>query len=263
MSIDETTDIEGRSVANVIVGILNTEEEQSKQKFLLNVVQLEKVDHASIARAFNDSILLLGEDFNKNKILLYLTDAAPYMVKSGHFLKVFYPKMMHVTCLAHAMHRVAEEIRNQFENIDSLISCGKKIFLKSPLRVSLFKEKYPQLNLPPQPTITRWGTWLEAVEYYAKNFEEFKDVVQDFNENDAVAIKKVKTILNIPNIKTQLVFINSNYGFLVETLSKLQGFKSLTIQVKLIDDAVIKIREAEGQIGEKIKAKLDAVLKKK
>lgn len=36
----------------------------------------------------------------------------------------------------------------------------------------------------------------------------------------------------------------------------------MNTSVKLVDDAVIKIRKVEGQIGEKIKAKIYAVLKK-
>ena len=97
----------------------------------LNNIQLEKVNHATIVQAFNDSINLLGEDFDKNKILL--TDAAPYMVKAANSLKVFYFKLIHATCLAHGLHSVAEEIRSLFEDVDVLISNGK-VFLKASLK---------------------------------------------------------------------------------------------------------------------------------
>jgi hypothetical protein len=29
----------------------------------------------------------------------------------------------------------------------------------------------PGIPLPPQPVLTRWGTWLDAAMYYADNFE--------------------------------------------------------------------------------------------
>lgn len=64
------------------------------------------------------------------------------------------------------MHRICEVIRKNFPKIDSLISNGKKIFLKAPSRVLIFKNNAPGIPLPPQPTITRWGTWLEAAIYY-------------------------------------------------------------------------------------------------
>lgn len=33
---------------------------------------------------------------------------------------------------------------------------------------------YPDLNLSPEPIITRWGTWLEAVQYYCDHFDKIK-----------------------------------------------------------------------------------------
>jgi len=71
-------------------------------------------------------------------------------------------KMVHVTCAAHGLHRTAEEVRGQFSTIDKIISNVKKIFKKSPSRVQIFKTHAPNIPLPPEPVITRWGTWLNA-----------------------------------------------------------------------------------------------------
>jgi len=49
------------------------------------------------------------------------------MVKSGKALKVFYPKLIHVTCMAHGLYRVAEAIREKYQNVDRLISNTKNI----------------------------------------------------------------------------------------------------------------------------------------
>jgi hypothetical protein len=51
------------------------------------------------------------------------------MVKAAKGLKMLYPKMVHLTCLAHALHRVAEEIRHSYTEVDKLISNVKKMFL--------------------------------------------------------------------------------------------------------------------------------------
>lgn len=67
---------------------------------------------------------------DKKNVLLIVTDAAPYMVCAMKALKVLYPKMIHVTCLAHGLHRVAEFIRSQMKDVNNLISSVKKIFLK-------------------------------------------------------------------------------------------------------------------------------------
>jgi len=56
---------------------------------------------------------------------------------------------------AHALHRVAEEIRGNFSKVDKLVLNGKKIFLKAPSRVEKFREISKGILLPPQPVITR------------------------------------------------------------------------------------------------------------
>ena len=76
-------------------------------------------------------------------MVIFLTDAAPYMVKAAKGLQVLYPKMVHVTCLAHALHRVAEEVRGNYPEVDRFIANAKKTFVKAALRVQKFKEEAP------------------------------------------------------------------------------------------------------------------------
>jgi hypothetical protein len=90
-----------------------------------------------------------------DNVLLFLSDAAPYMDKSGEVPKSLYSKMIHVTCVVHGLHRVAEEVRNQFHIVDKVISSVKKIFRKAPSRLLVFKSEAPNLPLPPEPIITR------------------------------------------------------------------------------------------------------------
>ena len=148
----------------------------------MTVEELQKANFQTISKLFNDSMSILRpEKIFHGKVLLYVTDAAPYMVKSGEALKVFYPKLIHVTCMAHGLHRVTEVLREKYQNVDRLISCTKKVFLKAPSRVNTFKRMYPNLSLPPLPILTRWGTWLEAAMYYGKYFNEVKRVINAFN----------------------------------------------------------------------------------
>ena len=104
LSIDETSDIEGRFIANIIVGIL--EVDQPGKIFLINSEELEKTNYSTISKLFDDSIQLMG--IERDRVLLFLTDAAPYMIKSATALRALYTKMIHVTCAAHGLHRVAE-----------------------------------------------------------------------------------------------------------------------------------------------------------
>lgn len=98
-SVDETTDKQGRSIANLLIGKLDGIKWHPPR--LISVKSLEKVDFASIARFVNESLgffLFLGyfNNFyletivlNKEKGLLAVTDGAAYMKKSIRHLKVF------------------------------------------------------------------------------------------------------------------------------------------------------------------------------
>lgn len=46
-------------------------------------------------------VRLCSPGVDRNKVLLFVTDAAPYMVASAKVMMVLYPKMIHVTCVAH------------------------------------------------------------------------------------------------------------------------------------------------------------------
>lgn len=60
----------------------------------------------------------------------------------------------------------------------------KKIFNKAPSRVQIFKDMAQLLLLPPQPILTKWGTWIQAALYYCGHFESIKSIVNSFNKND-------------------------------------------------------------------------------
>ncbi|KAL4123377.1 hypothetical protein QTP88_015573 [Uroleucon formosanum] len=129
VSVDETCDVQGRCVANVIVGILKPD--YVGHSFLLRSEELTKTNHNTICKVFNKAMTILWPgDIMYNNVLLFLSDAAPYMIKAGSVLKNLYTKMIHTTCSAHALHRIAEEIRGQFKTVDELISNMKKIFVK-------------------------------------------------------------------------------------------------------------------------------------
>lgn len=186
ISADETTDSCGPYIANLIIGKLSLE---PSTPYLVSCRVLEKVNHSTIARFVNDSIKSLFPDGSMDeKVRVFISDAAPYMVKAGQALQVFYPNSIHVTCLAHGLHRLAEEIRKDFSNVNDLISSTKKVFLKVPSRIQAYREQLPTLPLPPEPVITRWGTWLNAVLFYAEHFEDIKGVVSQFNSSDALSI---------------------------------------------------------------------------
>ena len=91
---------------------------------------------------------------------------------------LIFPNLNHVTCLAHALSRVADKISEDNVLVNNYLVECKKFLRKSNKRMRDFKEK-TGLPLPPIPVKTRWGTWLDAVAYHVINF----DVHSSFNSS--------------------------------------------------------------------------------
>lgn len=99
-------------MANVIVGVLSENSTLASHTYLLNVACLEKTNHSSIARLFDDSLKLIDPNFNRDRVSAIICNRR--FPEAGKGLKVMYSSMIHLTCLAHGLHRVAEEIRANY-----------------------------------------------------------------------------------------------------------------------------------------------------
>jgi hypothetical protein len=84
VSVDETSDVDGRFVANVLGTF---KREQPKKIFLLACEVLERVNSSSIAVVFDNELNLLWPvKVERKSVLLFVSDAAPYMIKQQkHF----------------------------------------------------------------------------------------------------------------------------------------------------------------------------------
>lgn len=236
--IDETLDGVGRSVANVIVQPLSAM--ASSKPYLIACRVMTVVNAKEVARLVTESLKLLWKDnfeINLPNLLMMCTDSAAYMLAAGKILKKTFRNLKHFTCLAHALHRVAEEIRNENNSVNLLISNMKKILLKSPKRKQLFNAK-TGLPLPPECVITRWGTWLTTAFYYADNLEKILGFVKILNSKEAKSILLVKKILKNTSLKTDLKVIKQTYDFLPEVIEKLESCHISVVESLLILDQV-------------------------
>jgi hypothetical protein len=118
--VNETTHVQGRYIANIIIGTL--EIDKSGQVYLLNSEVFEKTNHSTITKFFDRLMFHLWPDgIRHDDIMLFVSDAEPYMIKAGKSIGMLY-SMVHITCVAHGVHRIAEEIRKRFSNVDKLIA---------------------------------------------------------------------------------------------------------------------------------------------
>ncbi|KAJ4430755.1 hypothetical protein ANN_19346 [Periplaneta americana] len=204
VSVDEGMNSVGHHVANVVVAALSAE--CCCRPYLLMGEVLERVNYSSICELFDSAMVFLWPSCVQfENVLLYVTDAASYMKKSAKFLETRYPNMIHVTCVAHACHRLAEEVRAQFPDVNRLIAnAKKKVFVKTPHRVSQFKQQCSQVPSPPCSVI-RWGSLLNACIYCSDIFESVKNVIQSFlstaiealEESGAELVTQIHLVTNI------------------------------------------------------------------
>lgn len=261
--VDETTDINGNYIANLLIGALSSE--NSCNPFLIASKKLEKTNHSTIARFVNDGLRILWPNGgNDEKVLLLLSDAAPYMIKAGKTLNVFFPNMIHVTCLAHMLQRIAEKVRELFPNVNTLVNNLKKVFLKAPHRVEVYKDVLPNVALPPEPILTRWGTWIEAATFCADNFEQLKIIIiEKLKEKNVVSIKKCENMLKLESVKTDLTYIKTNFFILVKNIKKLESSNlSLFDATKIVDETILNMEMVSGNNGRIIKEKVSDLIHK-
>ena len=129
--------------------------ETLERPYLIHVIDISSSNNATLQQAVVKALhVLMGDDLNYDRILLFLTDGAPYCVKAGRGLLSLFPNIQHVTCMAHALNRVAEMARVVYPKVNHLISEVKKIFVKSGNRKRKFTASC-QIPLPPEPVVTR------------------------------------------------------------------------------------------------------------
>ena len=259
IGVDETTDAQGRYVANVIAGKLDAAE--CSEPFLIKCAFLEKTDSSAIARLVNDTIHELWPAFKASNLKLMVSDAAAHMLKAGRDLKVFYPEMLHVTCLAHGLHRVCEQVREMFPRVNALISAVKKVFLKAPKHVLMWKEMCPDLPLPPEPILTRWGTWIEAAIFYAKNLDQVRAVLERLDSTEAAAIERAKVAVRDTMLSGDLAFLLANLAFIPAALKKMEtAGQPVHDALSLMDEVKKSVDRIPGEKGQKLSAKVEDVL---
>ena len=145
------------------------------------------------------------------------------MIAAGITLKSLYPKLFHVTCVAavaRLLHNCAMQIKSHFEDVDQLIAKIKAVTIKNKTR----KAKFSAIGYPPQPVPTRWGSWLNAALYYAKNLPEVKAIVKSF-VGSGILVTQAKVSLHKSGLAGQLLKIKDQYECLVKLIQRMESAK--------------------------------------
>lgn len=73
--------------------------------------ELPKTNHSTGSRFINGSLKILRPAGENDEYFFYRMEYRIPMVKTGDSLKVFYPNIIHGTCVAHMLNSVAEKVK--------------------------------------------------------------------------------------------------------------------------------------------------------
>ncbi|XP_073828822.1 uncharacterized protein [Musca autumnalis] len=260
--VDLTTNMTGCNIANFIVGKLenNDMSNPSSPPYLFAAKELTNVNGSSITQFVNESISLLGSQHEK--ILLLVTNGAPYMLEAGIDLKMQYPDLLHITCLADKLNHLAEPISFAFPLVNDFINCVQQLLTKAPYRVGYYKSTL-NLELPPEPVINKTSSWIKTAVFHVDNFESIKKVIQAFNPEDCDAIKHAQQLMENDQLFYDLLYIKSNFEQLYLIIERLEDNpSSLKESIKLFNDAEQIVRDIAGDLGNSMRDKLGEILQR-
>jgi hypothetical protein len=249
--VDETSDAKNRYVVNIMVGALNGEPSKA---MLLSTTFVDRTNNKTVSQCIIDSLgQLWSGAIHYDRLWLIVSDQASYLLKAVKNLKDLFPNLRHITCIAHALHRVSLIIKDENPEVNQLISLFKEIMVKSPLREYEYKEQ-TGLPMPPKPVITRWNTWLLTAFYYAENFGKVKTFIEKLN-NSSEAIKCVKQLVNSRSLEQNLLNLKE-LKFITEAITTLQTQNlKTTTQLEIL-------KSVKSRLSGKALQKLDKSLAK-
>ena len=268
MHVNSYPDDCDRSVANVLIGKLDPN--TYIPPYLVNCEFIkEPPNNENITSLVEGTLGNLGiKDKALFKVLL--SDQAAYMVKAGKNLKEIHEGLLHISCLVHGLHRVAEEVRAMCKKLHKLITAVKQIYNKSPKRKTDFKAAYPEVSLLPLQFVSnRWGTWLAAVVHLFKHFDAVYAMVMKMKDEDAAAIPEAKKLLEDQEAVHELSWVAENLEFIPNTIKAMEE-EGLTVErsLELIDSAKFKVENIKGNTEMeakwvlRLKEKFESVLEK-
>ena len=133
---------------------------------------------------------------------------------------------MHVNCVVRLLQICAMRVLAHFKNIDEVIAT-----IKNKDRKKDFLDA--GLPFPPDPTITRWATWLRAALYYNENLHAVHTIVNNWT-SVGLLFSRSKDAVNEEDLVPDLVKINQ--------------YRTLAANVEFLERSARMITEAYGPL---------------
>lgn len=181
---DETPDVEGRCVLNILIAPLEKDESGRILTYLADTVFLEECNHSTVSVAV---VKCLQEYCIANDdVVVFNTDNAAYMIKAYKAaLQSLFPNSVHITCMAHVMNLVGGAFHRPFDQLNAFMLSFPQMFYHAGSRkrryLQFMTKKLPlgkKATVAPNPCATRWNSWFTAVLYHSEHFELYKDFIE-------------------------------------------------------------------------------------
>lgn len=122
--------------ASLVIGVLD----ESMTKVPIDVQTINKKDGEAMYVHIIKTLLQIFEVLPTDQICLLVTDSASAMVKCGELLQAKFPSLIHVFCVAHKIHLVAEKVRESLPELDWFVGRLKLVIGRSADRAKFFTE---------------------------------------------------------------------------------------------------------------------------
>nr|XP_033947658.1 uncharacterized protein LOC117452938 [Pseudochaenichthys georgianus] len=210
---DETPDVEGRCVLNILLAPLKKDHSGRILAYLADTVFLEQCNHSTVSVAV---VKCLQEYRIQNEdVIVFDTDNAAYMKKAfKSALQALYPNSLHITCMAHIMNLIGNAFRKPFVQLNSFMMSFSQMFFNAGSRkrryLCFMTNKLPtkKVTMPPNPCATRWNSWFFAVQYHREYFGLYKEFIemetQVCGRSVPQSVERLHDMLQDPNLPQSL-----------------------------------------------------------
>lgn len=180
--LDETTDERTKLVLNILLIRPVQSDKCSLKPYLVDTIVLERTTAATVGGALLRSLALL--DVQYEDVVGMVTDGAQYM--KACFRDVIKPacvNCVHLICIAHCLNLVGEVLRKNVSRLDDFVAKMKTAFRLSAAKRRVYIQALVEAGVddalaPPSPVVTRWYSWLQAVQQHARYFSNYGHMMQ-------------------------------------------------------------------------------------
>ncbi|KAJ4447804.1 hypothetical protein ANN_09812 [Periplaneta americana] len=147
---------------------------------------------------------------------------------------------------------LTEPVPSNVRNHNIIDFADKNSIKHTTMSVLLLQTIAPGIPLSPKSVLTRWGTWLDAVNYYAEHYSKIMKVINALDSTDSSAVAAVKSLPS-GQLLEDILFIDSNFKIMSKSIillesSKLQLSEALNIVYKVSQTIMEKKWEYKGTV---------------